>query len=144
MNYYEDLNINKLKLDEEAIKLPTINMRYHDKLSKAIKKKDDLKLELEVLEAEIDKEIRDKAEKKPSETQIKNMVIMDKRRIKKVKELNETIEDVNILKGAVNSFDKKDNSLKNLTNLYTNQYYKNDYIKTDKYKKKQREGLNND
>ena len=137
MNYKKEIEIDRLDLDSENCRLPTANFICHEELAEKIKERDDCKLELEVLEAKIDKEIRNTAEKKPSETQIKNMVIMDIRRHDKVKEYNELNEEVNILKGAVNSFDKKNSALKNLTNLYTSEYYVNGFKK-----KSQREGLN--
>lgn len=135
MNFKEEININKLKLDDELIRLPTSNYMCHEELSNKVKERDNIKLELEVLEAEIDKEIRDNSEKKPSETQIRNMVLMDKRRIKKVREFNDLNEEVNILKGATNSFDKKDKAITNLVKMYTSDIYIKDF------RKNQRNGL---
>ena len=97
MNYKKEINIDKYNLDEENRRLPTANFICHEELAEKIRERDDCKLELEVLEAEIDKEIRDKEEKKPSEPRIKNMVMMDQRRYKKVKEYMRSDEFVNKL-----------------------------------------------
>lgn len=135
MDFKAEIEINKLKLDNELIRLPTSNFECHEELSNKIKERDNIKLELEVLEAEIDKEIRDNSEKKPSETQIRNMVLMDKRRVKKVREFNDLNEEVNILKGATNSFDKKDKAITNLIKMYTTDFFIKDF------RKEQRKGL---
>lgn len=132
MDFRKEIEINKLKLDDELIRLPNSNYECHEELSKKIKERDNVKLELEVLEAEIDKEIRDNSEKKPSENQIKNMVLMDKRRIKKVREYNGLNEEVNVLKGATNSFDKKDKAITNLIKMYTTDFYIKDFRKSQR------------
>jgi len=123
MNYEKDLEIDKNDLDNIFVKQPILAMKYQELLAKKQTERDDLKLELEVLEAEIDKEIRNKYTKKPPEVEIKNMVIMDKKRIAKIKEHNKIIEEYNILKGAVNSFEHRKKSLEKLTELYIAGYF---------------------
>ena len=83
------------------------------------------------------------SEKKPTETQISNMIIMNPRRIKKVKELNEKIEEVNIIRGAVESFDDRKKSLQNLTTLFVSGYFgQTKKTKTDNVRAKIKGAMN--
>lgn len=123
MNYIKDVSIDIDHLDRCFIEQPVLAMQCQDVLSKKIREKDDLKLEIEVLEAEIDRDIRAKSTKKPTEAEIKNLIILDPIRIEKIKEYNLLNEKINILRGAVNSFEHRKASLKSLTDLYFNGYF---------------------
>ena len=136
MNYRKDVEIDKLDLDNEIATTPALSSDYWNLYSNKKKEKDDLELELEVEEAKIDKRIRDSYEKKPSEAQIKNMIIMDSKRVELVKKVNALTEEVNILRGAISSFDKKSKALTDLVDLYKSDYY------STSYRKKSRRRLN--
>ena len=69
------------------------------------------KFELDVFESILDKEYRDVEGKKPTEAQVKNSIISDKRRIKKHKEYLKICEDVSVLQAVVSSLDHKKKSL---------------------------------
>ena len=129
MNFYEDIKIDKYNLVEENIRHSTLVMQYHEKLSEAIRKKDDLKLEMEVLEAEIDREVRDKKHKlldkdvKITEALVKVIVSSDDRRIKLQKKINKAVEDVNIYRGATEAFSHRRNNLDNVTSLFQKGFF---------------------
>lgn len=68
--------------------------------------------QLEALSAQIDKEIRDDAvEKKPTESQIKNMIFLDGRYQKRLQELNEAEYEYRLYSAMVKSLEQKSKSL---------------------------------
>jgi len=121
-NYMNDLEINRDELDKEFMQQPIIYMTYQELLVGKEKEKNNCKLAIDVLEAGIDKEIRETGEKL-SEVKIKNIITADPRRIEKMVEYYDLIEEYGLLGGAVKSFEQRKKSLEKLTDLYLNGYF---------------------
>lgn len=141
MSFKNELDIDKDSLDYELVRIASDSQEYGELEADKRKEVDTIKLELAVLEAQLDEKIRSFSLKerkddngnvikpvKLTETQVKNKVVLDSKRIKKVKELNEAVKELGYLKAANESFNKKSSAVNKLCNLWENSYFKKNSI----------------
>lgn len=139
LNYQRDIDIDQDRLDKEWIRQPELFLRWSEKAALARGEAERTKERLAVVKAEVDAEIRTHAEKKPSEAQIFQMVIMDKRVRKAESENIEAWERYGLLYAAKEAFEHRKASLENLVKLHGQQYFSSPH-----YNKENQEALRNE
>ena len=128
MNFENDIKIDPEALDVEWLRQPALTLQFC-KLEAELKKDvDKLEIELSLIRAELDKDIRTNPEKfkittKLTETVISNTIIG----IADYQECYEALLaarfEHSISKGAVKAIDTKKSSLENLVKLHGQQYF---------------------
>lgn len=125
-DYSTDVNINSDELDIEWIKQPSLFMRYQEELVMREKIKTKAKENIEIIEAELDKEIRSlmtENKVKVTESLIKAEITRNEKRKKAVDDCIEKTYNYNIINGAVKALDHKKKALEKLTELYIAGYF---------------------
>ena len=128
INYKEDLAIDPDKLDEEWLRQPQLYQKYAEELENAERVKVEEKQRFEVVQAELDRDIRDDPQQfsvgeKMTEAVVKNTILLQEKYKNAQEKYNEAVHNVNILRVAVESFDQKKKSLENLVTLYIGKYF---------------------
>jgi len=153
MNYARDLIIDEHSLDEEWIKQPRLFMQYAKESAVKKREYDITKAKFEVLEAEIDTEVRSDPESyingKITEKSIKNAVLTNADYLEAQQDLIDLAHELEIMKYAVRSFEQKKSALENLVKLHGQGYYSeptspdvnNDAVQTTVRKKKVRDSI---
>ena len=125
-DFSTDLAIDPEALDVEWLQQPSLYVKYSTLASKARQEMEEAKDKIDLVKAEIDKEIRDNPtkftgeDKKPTEAQITSLVTQDKRFKEANSEYNELRLNFNILMGIVTGMDHKKSALENQEFLATN------------------------
>ncbi len=127
MNFEQDLQIDRSKLDEEQNKQPVLYGKYAKKYAIATINTYRKKAELDVIEAELWKEIVQNPTPytggKTTVDLIKQAIVRHPSRIKCVVELNDLKEEEAVYKAAMYSMAEKGKSLSDLVKMYLNNYY---------------------
>jgi hypothetical protein len=109
-----DLNIDKTDLDEEIVKQPALYSYYAERQAEADQKVKDQKLALEVFEAALDRQIRDKALAKREKLTEQQVVMRMKNSdawINHRKKVNELTAQADQIKGIVEAMRQKKDML---------------------------------
>lgn len=127
MNYEDDIRIDEGALDVEWLEQPGLMMKY-TRVSAQMRMESDLAKErLDVVRAQIDKEIRENPEKfgieKITETVVLNTIVVDLRYRQKNKEYLEAKYEAELAMGAVRAFEQRKEALENLVRLHGTQYF---------------------
>lgn len=140
-----DLEIDRANLDVIMEKHSILSMGYLERLAEKESQLSDIKLDLEILEASIDKRIRGGCKKKPTEGEIKNLVISSESRVMAVKNFNKVLNEVKLLKAFCSRMDDKKKILEKLVDLYISGYYSKPKQRTKEIviRDKNREALKN-
>lgn len=121
------LEINPYKLDEEWLEQAKLFFSFAADLADVKMVHDKAKANLELVEAELDREIRSDPAKynidKVTETSIKNAVITRSRYQKAQEELITARYDVAIHQAAVDAMDQRKKALENMVQLDGRNYY---------------------
>lgn len=128
MGIKEDLAIDKLALDMECLRQPSLVEYYSRQLSEMAFTRDQCKEDLDILKAEVDSEIRAEPDEyglpaKPTETAIKSVITCEPRVTAKTTEYLTLCKEYNILMGIKISLDHKKSSLEMLVKLYGQNYW---------------------
>lgn len=120
--FIKELDINRYQLAKELVRQPQLYMEWALKAASVEKEVRDLKHDLEVLKANVEKRIRNNPEKfglegNPKEGSIKAEIARHRRVKRKTKELSEAIYNERILKDAQTAFVQRRKMLENLTSL---------------------------
>lgn len=129
INYERDMSIDETSLDVEWLQQPSLMLKYANMASAAKKVVDEAKESLDVLKAQLDKQIRldpagfNKGIDKITETVIQNTILM----LDEYKDANsEYIKaryEYEMAKNAVESLEQKKTALENLVKLHGQQYF---------------------
>jgi hypothetical protein len=127
MNYEEDIRIDETALDVEWVEQPALMMKYARLAADARKYLDQKKEALELLRAEIDKEIRQNPTEfgieKITENAVQNTIITTEQ----FREANQKVInakfDVDIAQAAVIAVSQRKDALENLVRLHGQQYF---------------------
>ncbi len=128
-NYRDELRIDDLNLDEEWAIQPQLFMKYAEACAQAKLDFDDAKGALDVVRAEVDLAVRDDpsmytgSDKKPTETQISNIITTEKQYKDAYKAQNIARHKYEIMLGAVRAFDQRKSTLENLVRLHGQNYF---------------------
>lgn len=111
VDFGEDLDVDRANINEELADQPS-KFAWHGVLSELAKSKVlMLKNELETLKAELDQDIRSKADKKPTERDIDAMIQLDSKYQKKEREYLAAQKDSGILQVARQAFEQRKDML---------------------------------
>lgn len=122
-NYYDDLKIDTNNLEGEWVEQPSLYMYYSEAYCEAIRDRDKAKNDLDIIDAQLDKEIRNKDnwekhfDKSPSETAIRGWIIQHDRHIKQLAIYSDLSHNANLLQSAKNAFDHRRKALENSVSL---------------------------
>jgi hypothetical protein len=146
-DYNQDLEIDFSRLDENWRDHSANYMQWSEKWVNAVAERDRAKENLDVVKAELDREVRDSTlGKKPTETAITAMITMHSKHRAAVEQLNTANEKVNLLASAKSAFDHRKKALEGLTQLWVNGYWSEPKVagelKEQVYNQKQTEQLN--
>jgi hypothetical protein len=127
MNYEDDIRIDESSLDMECLNQASLMMKYSRLQAKLEKEEDLAKETLELVKADLDKNIRLNPEvyeiEKVTEGAIKSVILSNKR----YKTANQRYIDAkyenNVAKGAVKAFEQRKNMLETLSRLHGQQYF---------------------
>lgn len=122
-DYGEAVKIDPYNLDKEWEKQTEYTLACMEALADARKELDIQKENYELVVAEVDREIRESADKKPVEKAIEGLVLMDPRVQEAKVELIEAKYNVNILEAARAGLENRRDALTNLVKLHGMGYY---------------------
>jgi Mg-chelatase subunit ChlI len=115
------------RLDREWIKQPGLYLKYAEKLADARKDFADAKAELEVVKAELSRDIRAMPEtyglKKVTESGIEGAVVLQKKHRLALETMNECKHRVDVLEAVVSALEHKKRALENLVTLHGQSYF---------------------
>lgn len=154
MNYLNDLEINDANLQEEVIKQPVLNMRYHELYSEKLEELNEKKRLITIRKAELQEvyaslyiENKNNADKITEKTN--DSIILTNEKYKKkqkelfdeIKEQNKLEKNVSVLEGVVKSFHMRQKDLEKAIDLFIFGYHGN--VKNSDIKNKILNKLNN-
>lgn len=122
-----DMKINPLEIENSMIELASHYARYTHLLAKARLQKDDAEARLELLEAKLDKSIRDAAARDPEAKKLTEPMVAAqiKRQTSYIKaslQFNEARAVYQVLEGAVAALDKKSSMIVQLNKNASQEY----------------------
>lgn len=119
-NYKNDVNIDEYNLDKEFMIQASMTMKWYEYYIQLEQKVAKLKKQLELLEATLDKHIRENPPEniKLTETYIKNSIIMNNEYQRLKTDIINTEYDTKIAKAAVSAMQDKKKSLEHLWEMY--------------------------
>lgn len=127
MNYEDDLSIDETALDVEWLEQPRLMMRYGQESARAKAKVTQIREKLEVVKAELDKDIRQDPVKygidKITEKAIDAVIRADEEYQEVIQSLLEAEYEVNVLTAAVYAMNARKEALENLVKLHGQQYF---------------------
>jgi len=122
-----DIGVDENRLDEEWVRQPRLFHRYSVELADARMEFDEAKADLEVIQADLDRDVRENpinyAIEKLSEKRIEAVVTAQEICVDSQKVMNEAKHKVAIFQAAVNALDQKRAALENLVKLRLADYY---------------------
>ncbi len=135
MNYEDDLKIDETALDIEWLDQPTLMFKYGKLLAYARMEADLSKENLNLVKAELDKDIRTNPEMyaidKITEAAIQNTILTQSKYKKAYQRYIDASFEVNILQSAVSAVDQRKTALENMVRLHGQQYFAGPRIPRD-------------
>lgn len=133
-NYKLDIEVDEDDLEGEWVTHPSLYLHYSDFYAEACADRDDAKLKMDWIAANIDLDIRktwdtDKGfekygfENKPAEGAIKNTILINKKYLEAYKRYNKCVKRVNSMTGVKTAFEHKKHALANLVSLKIGGFY---------------------
>ena len=127
MDYEKEIRIDETALDVEWLEQPRLFMKYAQHLAEMRKRLDAAKEQLDLVRAELDKDIRMNPDKyeisKITETVVSNTIITQPEYREANKEMIDAKFEVDIAMAAVRAFDQRKDALENLVKLHGQQYF---------------------
>jgi len=142
-DYRRDIDVDPENLEEEWVMHPSIYLYYSELLAQALFDKDEAKLKLEWIDANIDLDIRKNYtkydfESKPSEGGIRSTIIKNKKHREAENIYNLSCKKVNSLTGVKTAFEHKKHALSNLVSLRITGFHSEPRNKIQDLKSKER------
>jgi hypothetical protein len=144
MNYEEDLALDASMIDVDCLDQPAMVMKYARIAADSDLEMDSAKERLELVKAELDKEIRTHPEKfkveKITEPVVANTILMQDEYKEAVAEYLQAKHEARIVKGATEAVNHRKTMLENLVKLHGQQYFPGPSIPHDlstEWRKKQ-------
>jgi len=127
LDFDRDLRIDETALDVECLEQPSLMMAYAQEAAEARMEMDTAKESLDVIEAQVDSEVRDCPEdfglKKITESAIKSAVVLDERVQAAKKRLTQAKLDYGMTTAASVAMDARKKMLEMLIQLHGQQYF---------------------
>ena len=135
MNYEKDLYIDETNLDIEWLDQSMLFMKYAKHSAETQRDFDDVKQKLDVLKAELDKEIRENPSdfgiEKVTEGAIQSAILTTPRYQAMYEALLDTKFENDMAKNAVQAFNQRKEALENLVKLNGQQYFSGPKVPRD-------------
>lgn len=121
-DYRIDIEIDENNLEDEWITHPSIYVHYSDLYADAVFRRDEAKLYLDWVDANLDLAIRKDYKKygfesKPTEGGIRNKIITNKKHMEAAQKFNSASKSVNSMTGVKTAFEHRKHALGNLVSL---------------------------
>lgn len=127
-NYKQDIEIDETDLEGEWLTHSSLYLHYSSLLAESIRNRDDAKLKMEWIAANIDLDIRktwdtDEGYKKygfkskPAEGAIKSTFMTNKKYVKAYRKYNKCVKIVNSMTGVKTAFEHRKHALANIVSL---------------------------
>ena len=127
MDYEKDIKIDDSALDVEWLEQATLMMRYCQYAAKMRQRLDNAKEALDLVRAEVDKEVRTNPEKygieKVTEAVVQNTILMQPEYRTASETLIQARYEADIAQNAVRAVDQRKDALENLVRLHGQQYF---------------------
>jgi hypothetical protein len=127
MNYEDDIRIDETALDIEWLDQPALFLRYSRHAALKEKEKDEAKEALDLVKAELDKEIRSFPDRfgleKITDKAVENTIPMQPDYKEASENFIQAKYEWNIAKGAVDAFNQRKEALENLSRLNGQNYF---------------------
>ena len=141
MNYEQDLRIDETALDVEWLDQAMLFMRYARHAAEARKTFDETKQELDIVRAEIDKDIRENPDKygleKVTEGAIQSTLLTNKKYWAANQKVLDAKYEFDMASNAVSAFNMRKEALENLVKLNGQQYFAGPQVPRDLYGQRQ-------
>lgn len=135
IDFEKDATIDPDSLDVEWLEQPRLMIRYSRVLADAKRTYEETKQRLDVIKAEVDKDVRTSPSKygleKTTESSIQGAILLAERVQTGQAELTEALYDVNMAQGAVYAINARKDALENLVRLHGQQYFAGPQIPRD-------------
>lgn len=135
LDYEKDISIDDSALDVEWLQQASLTIKYCQIEAQARKAVDDAKARLDVVQAELDLDIRSNPEKhgltKVTESAIKNAILLTQEYKDAQEELHQAQYEMNMAQGATRAIYAKKDALENLVRLHGQQYFAGPSIPRD-------------
>ena len=123
----DELRIDDSALDVEWLEQPSLMRRAVKEASQARKELDSVKANLELVQAQVDKQIRENPEEyglvKTTETVIHNTILMQEKYQSAYQKVVDASYRLNLAQGIVRTVEQKKDALENLVRLYGQSYF---------------------
>ena len=127
MNYEQDMYIDEDALDLECLEQATLMIKYSTKLADLKKERDLKKEEMDLVKAELDKEIRGNPESfdivKITETVVTNTIIAQEKYKDIMKKYLTAKYEVDVATGVVSAVEQRKSMIEALIKLHGQQYF---------------------
>ena len=127
MDFEKDINIDEQALDVECLEQPRITLQYAKWVADMERKKDRAKERVEVMKAELDRDIRNNPDKygltKITEGAVQNTIILQPEYREAQEAYIEAKHESDIAKAAMRAVDTKKAALENLVKLFGLSYF---------------------
>lgn len=127
LNFEEDIRIDESALDVEWLLQPELMMNYSREAAKARKRVDKSKEALDVVKAELDRDIRSNPENygisKITESVVSNTIILAEEYQEAAKDLIQAKYEADLTSSAVRAVEQRKNALENMVKLHGQQYF---------------------
>lgn len=127
MNYEEDIEIDEEMLDVDWLNQPKLFMQYSRHYAQMRRSVDETKQALDVVKAEVDRDIRNDPEKynieKVTEGSIQSAILTSKKYKEAYKEYLDAKYESDMAGAAVQAFEHRKVALENLVRLHGQQYF---------------------
>jgi len=127
MNYEADIRIDETALDLEWLEQASLMLKYTREQADTMKEEELAKERLDLVKAELDKEIRTNPESfdivKITEGAIQAAILSHNKYQRASKELIDARYNNLVAKGAVRAFEQRKDALENLARLHGQQYF---------------------
>ncbi len=127
IDYDKDVRIDETALDVECLDQPSLMVKYTRLLADAEQRLDEAKEALDLVKAELDKEIRSDPDRfdlaKATETSVANAVIMQPEYAEASNRMIEAKYEAKVLAGVVRAIDARKTMLETLVKLHGQQYF---------------------
>jgi len=134
-DYIYDMKIEPDELDLEWLDQPKLMVKYSAKLAEAKERRDLMKEEVDLIKAELDRDIREDPEKfelqKITETAVMNCILTQDDYKDAQEQLRRANYDVNVLQGVVSAVEQRKAALENMVRLLGQNYFAGPAIPRD-------------
>jgi len=143
MNYEDDIRIDDGALDVEWLEQASLMMRYARHLAEMNRELDLAKEHLDIVKAELDKEIREDPEKfgigKITEAVVTNTILQQKKYQSQYHEYLEIKFEYDMAQNAVRAIQQRKDALENLVRLHGQQYFAGPSVPRDLSKEREKQ-----